>query len=371
MRFTRAENTAAQLVVSKVRSTTRVPLAMMGSRNTGLATSISDFDFRLSLPPSMFASTESLARKIGMKSLRRLGQKFRSTTDFKNISLFGARVPILQAEHCATGLKIQIQTNLKPTNDFFTVGYLNGLPSLRPLFIILHYFLEIRGLSKTNEGGLGSYSLLMVIVVALKQLRGNIVTDDLAGQLLYVLRFLGDADTYRWGFVVDPPHLFDLKELDSISGSKELLHDSQLKRIKDIIRQRDPRRPYLLSLQDPANHSNDLGKNTRAIKHIQETFKAARKSLWNVLNQSEHDDSVDGFSCLDCLVRADYRTFEANRSRVERTVDLQESQDNDYSQHRIEADFLRRVESYKDSDKSRITNSSNNVIADSSDLGSD
>ena len=349
MRLTGAEYAAAQFVMSKVQSVAQVPLTTVGSRNTGLATPTSDLDINLSLNLSLSLSSKaSKTRATAIQSLRRIRKRFYIAKEFSNIYLIEARVPILEAKHCGTGLKIQIQTNHQPIHESSTVKYLNEFPSLRPLYIILRHLLEIRGLTKGQERGLSSYPLLMMIVAALKHRSEDIGSDDLASQLLHILRFIGDADLYNHGFAVDPSRFFNIKARTSTPEPMERLDDLQLQGIEAIVRDRDPRRPYLLSLQDPANYLNDLGKNVHAIKHIQATCKSAWKNILSVLDPRVHTDDSEIFSCLDPLVRANYGAFEADRSRIERTIDPQALKDCDYSEERIEADFLRRVKLYRE-----------------------
>ncbi len=365
MRLTPAEEAAAQLVMSDVRSITRkslrkAPLTMLGSRSTGLATPLSDFDLTFSIAspdngcgdrgPSVFS--RPLIRQA-VDSLRDVEKDLRYSIKTQNTELVFARIPIIKTKHRGTGLRIQIQTmaHHQPAQEYVT-AYLNELPSLRPLFIVLRYCLEIRGLTTVYEGGLGSYSLLMMIVNALKHSIGTFTSDDLAGQLLYVLYFYGSADLYQHGFSANPPRLFDkLKEKWSIRERLARSKDPQLRGIDEIVRGQNRRKPYLLSLQDPANDSNDLGRNSYAIKHVQAVFNKARQSILSALEQGQVQPEGHGkegtWSYLDPLVRADYKSFEENRSKVEHFAKDRLSKDYDYSTRRITEDFQRRAQVYK------------------------
>lgn len=367
MRLTPAEETAAQLVVSDVKSITRsslgkAPLKMLGSRSTGLATPLSDFDFTFSVispdhdsgdgKPSAFL--RPLIRQA-VSLLRDVEGDLRCSKQLQKTELVIARIPIIETKHRGTGLKIQIQTMAlhQPAQEY-TAAYLNELPSLRPLFIVLRYCLEIRGLTTVYEGGLGSYSLLMMIVTALKHYSGTFAPDDLAGQLLYVLYFYGPTDLYQYGFSANPPRVFD-KRKEGWSKPERLTRsrNPQLRGIDEIVRDRNRRKPYLLSLQDPANDSNDLGKSSYAIKHVQTVFNGARESILGALQRGQEAPKPrrkdQKRSYLDSLVRADYTDFEANRSKVERFAKNPVSNDLDYSGARIIEDFQRRVDLYKGS----------------------
>ena len=373
MRLSPQEEAASQIVISDVNSVAQnepdiKPLTLMGSRSTGLATPTSDFDFTFTsqrslpggwiIPPSetdvpQAQSSHSEKKLKAMKVLRKVDKHFRSSHKFRNTDyLWHARVPIIRSNHVATGLDVQIQTSTPyRAAQEHTVAYLSEFPSLRPLYIILRYCLEVRGLTTVFEGGLGSYSILMMIVTALKHSSGRFASDDLGGQLLHVLDFYGKADLYKVGFSADPPRIFEKqKEGWSLGERMARTADSQLSGI-DQMQKYYPRKPYLLCLQDPADDLNDLGKNSYAIKHIQATFNKARESM-QALSERQNGGLDDGpkgriWSCLDSLARADYRPFEVRRSRVERCANPSKPNDRDYSKERIDEEFEKRVNRYK------------------------
>ena len=373
MRLSTQEEAASQLVISDVNSVVRTepeikPLTLLGSRSNGLATPTSDFDFTFTIPnvlpggritpPSEIAVTQAQSstsdnKLEAVKALKKVEKHFRSSSRFSNTQLIRhARVPIIRSKHIATGLEVQLQT-MAPYQAAkeYTVAYLSEFPSLRPLYIILRYSLEVRGLTTVFEGGLGSYSIFMMIATALKHSSGKFASDDLAGQLLHLLEFYGTADLYNFGFSANPPRVFEKqKEGLSLKQRTARMSDPQLSSI-DRMQKYYPRKPYLLCLQDPANDQHDLGKNAYAIKHIQATFIKARKSIQAALDgqNGELVAKAKGgiWSCLDCLVRADYRPFEESRNRVERCANSRELDDQDYSKERIDKEFQKRVNRYK------------------------
>lgn len=373
MRLSPQEEAASQLVISDVNSVLLnepdiKPLALLGSRSTGLATSTSNFDFAFTLPTSLpggrilrpsevdisqAQSMDYYNKLKAIKALKKVDNHFRSSNKFTNTdSVRHVRVPIIRSKHVATGLEVQIQT-MAPYQAAreYTVAYLSEFPSLRPVYIILKYCLEVRDLKTDFEGGLGSYSIFMMIVTAMKHSSGKFAPEDIAGQLLHVLDFYGKADLYKVGFSADPPRIFEkLKERLSLEKRMARMADSQLSGI-DKMRISNRRKPYLLCLQDPANDLNDVGKNAYAIKHIQATFNKATESIQAALgkkNEKSEDNAKGGvWSCLDSLVRADYRYFEVRRSRVERCANPRKLDDGDYSEARIRKEFEKRVNRYK------------------------
>ena len=367
MRLSPQEEAASQLVISDVNAVARnepeiKPLTLLGSRSTGLATPTSDFDFTFTLPtflpggwiiPSSEAGAGHDSRSDAVKALNKLDRHFRSSNKFTNANFVRhARVPIIRSTHIATGLHVQFQT-MAPylAAQQYTVAYLSEFPSLRPLYIILRYCLEVRNLTTVFEGGLGSYSILMMIVTAMKHSSGKFASDDLVGHLLHVLEFYGKADLYKVGFSANPARVFEKqKERWTLEERMARTTDSQLSGI-DKMQKVSPRKPYLLCLQDPANDSNDLGKNAYAIKHIQATFSKARESIQVALdhqNKNADERAKDGiWSCLDSLVRADYTMFEMRRNKIARCARPRQLGDEDYSNERLREEFQKRANRYK------------------------
>lgn len=377
MRLTPAEEATSNSVISEVSlhlngSFSNVGLTIIGSRSTGTATPLSDFDFSIILPSegethasSQHRKNPSQTRKDSIDILYKVMRQFRSSRTIGHSELVRARVPIARAEHLATGLGVEVQTMASyQAAQQHVAAYLTELPSLRPLYVVLRYCLQIRGLTTVYEGGLGSYSLFMMIVTALKHASGQFRPDDLAGQLLHILNFYAGADLYKYGFSADPPRIFEKrKEKWSMEEAMKRAQDPQLCAI-DMMQKVDPQKPYLLCLQDPANDMNNLGKNAYGIKHIQAIFIEAHAAILRSLQQKSigplsdrnNDDQTFIVSYLDPLVRASYRTFEAHRSRVERYANeaFQEEGYN-YSPLRIRADALKRVNEYKARDGFEIS----------------
>ena len=332
MRLSPAEEAAAQLVKSDAASIVdsilpTKPLTLLGSRCTGLATPTSDFDFSVDVGSSERASTvenERLTgraiRRASTSVLRQIMEGLRKSRTVVATELVFARVPILKCRHRATGLDIQFQT-MAPfqASQQYTAAYLSEFPSLRPLYVLIRHFLGIRDLTTVFFGGFGSYTILMMIVAALKHSGGKFVPNDLAGQLLHILDFYGNANLYEAGFSVDPPRTIDKtrNRKRSPEERKALDGDRQLQGIEYLIENSNARKPYLLCLQDPANEYNDLGRNAYSIKHVQVTFLRALNSIKKSLSRPQtHHKEIPSF--LSPMVRADYTLFELDRRNIER-----------------------------------------------------
>ena len=369
MRLSPAEEAASERVISDVHSVMRnrpeiEPSTLLGSRSTGLATPISDFDFSFTLPrylpggwivpPTKDSISQPSNRSVkytAVGALNKMRKHFRRSSIFRNtVFVQHARVPIIRCTHVATGLEVQIQTMAEhQAAHEYTTAYLSEFPSLRPLYIVLRYCLEIRNLTTVFEGGLGSYSIFMMIVTALKYSSGKYASDDLGGQLLHVLDFYGTADLYKVGFSPNPPCIFDKQRtVQSPENRRAQNTDPQLSEIKRM-QTFYPQKPYLLCLEDPANELNDLGKNAYAIKHIQATFQKIKQKIErSFVAKKSADSQTQGRLCsyLEPILKANYSPFELHRSIVERYANPKLMNDRDYSDARILADYEKRGKQY-------------------------
>ena len=241
----------------------------------------------MSIPSPGLESAETIATlnprqliRDSLNVLRTIEKGLRRSGRIIDIEIVTAHAPLVNCIHRATGLKISLQTMAKfQATQQYTAAYLAEIPPLRPLYVLIRHTLEMRNLTTVFDGGLGSYTILMIIVTALKHASGKFAPQDLGAQLLHILDFYGNADLYKQGFSANPPRVFGQSKykqwpLDERSARS---NDPQLRGMDEIVQKSETRKPYLLCLQDPANYFNDPGKNAYAIKHIQIT-KTARLS---------------------------------------------------------------------------------------------
>ncbi|KAI4117739.1 MAG: hypothetical protein LQ345_002088 [Seirophora villosa] len=331
-----AELNAHKKVVSQIQQVISSTLdqsscEVIGSHRTGLAMPSSDIDVAVRLPGiQKEAATHQKSlhgreyRKVYRTSLFKLKEAFSQDPNFNfEPKLIMGRIPLTQATHRATGVEVQIQMQTGNRHlHQYPLAYLAEYPTLRPLYFILRSCLELRRLNIGLEGGLGSYPILMLIVNALKHAPGRYDSHDVASQLLHVLDFYAKSDLYHDGFSVDPPRTFQ-KAKPSLTAEERMLRaaDPVLRGI-DSMASPNPRQPYLLCLQDPADPQNDLGRKAYAIKHIQATFGMARETIkgamevWDRHSDLRSDKSAK-LGLLDALVGGNYEEFTSDRHRVE------------------------------------------------------
>ncbi|THW98785.1 hypothetical protein D6D18_04961 [Aureobasidium pullulans] len=272
-----------------------------GSQVTGLTMPNSDIDIRIYEPnfnaprqqDQEFADkeekhawqaqqrAEKKARMIA--HLSKVQSHLEKHPDFDQIEITESYYPLVKAVHLPTRLKVQVVAT-KPSDSSREAikSYLEELPHLKPLFLLMKTTLNLRGLSDPWHGGFGSYSLFMMCVVALKsaplepvkQKPFNSISDD----FLYILKFWSRFDTSKKLLTIEPlgscqKKLWATKE--EIEASKtDFALSARLRLAKPVAY-----KPYLLALQDPADPINDLGRSGMAISDLQKTLRKLHRDL--------------------------------------------------------------------------------------------
>ncbi|KAL2045230.1 hypothetical protein N7G274_002313 [Stereocaulon virgatum] len=370
MSLSPTEEAAAQLVIAEFTSIINhlaptYSLTLLGSRSSGLASPTSDLDVSMSIPSSSLESTETTEtlnpRQLIRNSsvvLRTIEKGLRRSGQVTDIEMITARIPLVNCKHRATGLKIQLQTmaSFKAAQQY-TAAYLAEFPSLRPLYVVIRHFLEMRNLTTVFEGGLGSYTILMMIVTALKHASGKFAPQDLGAQLLHVLDFYGNADLYKQGFSANPPRVFEKTKYKQwpLDERPSRSNDPQLRGIDEIVQKSETRKPYLLCLQDPANFFNDLGRKAYAIKHIQVTFKHAHSKILKVFEDRDSNRPAGGRRALSAMLKANYKDFEIDRHKIEcyvkRRATFQEAVDR--TDDSVKSYFEQRLQTYQETQEAK------------------
>ena len=335
MRLDKSERKAAKHVQSAVEKFAdeyapggRVEL--VGSYSTGLASPLSDLDFRIVLPDfekSLLqrgpSPTRPKAQKASLEALFKCRKTLRNQAHiWRDVELVYGSIRLVSATHRKAAMQVQIQQH--GSQSFLTssvmMAFQSEFPTLRSLYILLKAALAVRGLDKPFTGGLSSYPLLIAIVNALKHCEFKTKRKDVAKHLLFVLHFYANGDLLNTGFRLEHPRTFP-----KIDPSESQSNFGQGRRANDFegmiqIAIRNPQCPYALCLQDPLNPGNDLGKKAHAVKQIQAVFRAAyaeiqsSMALWEQMGVAERKASQNNL--LDVLVKANYERMEnARRTR--------------------------------------------------------
>ncbi|OCT47458.1 DNA polymerase sigma subunit [Cladophialophora carrionii] len=318
---------------------------VIGSRATNLADPLSDLDINVA-SPEQCVILDNPAQEAPFRVLKKLYRALQKPSKNNNQSdsrriethyyLKQARVPILLCRHKPTGLPIQIQSTPRTYDSReYVKASLREYPSLKGLFKVLKQLLQMRGLTIGSAGGITSYPLLQMIVATLKFSEARFHPADLGGQFLLFLDFYSDIDFSTHGISTEPLELFSKsvgrgpdcdEEADDASDGLETPPQSHIT-FKGRTRRRSPKSmSHLMTLQDPANPINDLGKSCFHIKDVQETFIALRTTLkramaeWDAPSKAPTRSGGQSVarSLLEPCVGGDYTIYEHERDDLRR-----------------------------------------------------
>ncbi|KAF2445653.1 hypothetical protein P171DRAFT_386352 [Karstenula rhodostoma CBS 690.94] len=276
---TRAETFARKNIVEQVRADvrTRLPnhiLEVFGSERTGMALALSDIDLRLvkrdlldqqasDKPPTPEARRDFLRNLYDLRYKVFDGANNVDAAKYISPTLRHARYPLVSVQDRGSGLDVQVvAANDTAKQREFIQRYMKEYPYLRQTYAVIKTMFDQRGLSDVFRGGFGSYPLFMMIVVSLQNQPNQ--RRDAAGALINFLYYWAYFKTKEKGVSVAPSKYFDKKE-------NPILTDTTRSKISAGTTK--PLPDYLLSLRDPADETNDLGRKATSILHAQATLR--------------------------------------------------------------------------------------------------
>ena len=280
---------------------------LFGSGATGLSTIESDIDIRISgdKPTAKFQGLQGLAHRLG-----RLCTAFGRSPDYTAATFRWSAFPIINVQHRATGLDIQIVV-APPTveQQVVTAHYLASIPNLRELFLLLRTTFSARHFLDVYNGGLGSYPLFIMLVGSLlRAQQSSTPPRSPSEQLLHFLSFYGDFPYSTRGLSLAAPSadkptrpakLFPKHPSTTLPPATRATYIRRAFARQDRVRAgqyaigaQKPAQPYLFCLQDPADPKNDLGRKTNGIKYFAETCRDLAKTLKAKLDQGLVDGNL-------------------------------------------------------------------------------
>ncbi|OAL51908.1 hypothetical protein IQ07DRAFT_564417 [Pyrenochaeta sp. DS3sAY3a] len=302
----RYEQIAREHVIEQVRDHVRQvfpdhDLVVFGSERTGLAFATSDIDLRW-IPTSTSADSalppSPDQRRKAISELRSLRQKLLTMNDaYFPPKFLHARYALITMRDAQSSLDIQIVLANDTTRSRTLMrNYMRQYPYLLSLYFVVKTIFDVRGLSHVFDGGFGSYTIFMMIVASIRHHPHP--TNDAAGGLLHFLEFWRDFDTTKHVVSIQPVELIPKDSVQIMTHkTKENIQKGSSKTLP----------PYMLSLRDPADRTNDLGRKGITIKHLQRTFKSLYTSLYNGVKLNNTP------SVLGPLVEASYRINHSRR----------------------------------------------------------
>ncbi|EPQ60182.1 Nucleotidyltransferase [Gloeophyllum trabeum ATCC 11539] len=185
-----------------------------------------------------------------------------------------ARVPIINMSTTpAFGRSCKIDLSVNNNTGLHVIevlkGYLEKMPALRPLILVLKGFLTQRKLNSAADAGLGSFALISMIISFL-QLNPSKLPRDIIDQpiqneslgrlLLDFFYYYGYTFPYRTSYISVTDAKLDLKETKGWFRTES---------------------PEALSIQSMIDPDRDIGSGTTRIEAIRVAFRQAFNTLNN------------------------------------------------------------------------------------------
>lgn len=195
-----------------------------GSQITGFASPTSDVDIRVFVPGLELDETKiggagekkkKIQRKNACDAVRAVNLALKAHPDFFHVHLvLQARYPLVYLRHMSSHTIFQIVSKFSasPSADYVQM-YALEFPQLRAIHNVVKATLDARGLMDPYTGGLGSYTLTVMIVAFLKK-SSHTRSSGLGSVLLEFLHFYENFNTLHEGITADPPRKFK-KSLNS------------------------------------------------------------------------------------------------------------------------------------------------------------
>lgn len=282
VRPTQQEQTRREAALARVREvvTEAFPqgtrLEVFGSYATGMYLPTSDIDC---VVLGSGAGTQADGVRALGKALSRRGIARKMELILK------ARVPIAKFVEAQSGIQMDVSFDVAngPQAAQFVCRAMQELPPLRPLCVVIKLFLQQRELNEVYTGGIGSYALITMIIAYLqlhpsrRAAAGNAAASG--------VRMKGAAP--------QTPQHQRAQRLEPSLGMLLLgffqLYGSELEHTQAGVgcaggghffskhkhNMFNPQRPFLLSVLDPQDATNDLGRSSYNFQKVRQAFEHA------------------------------------------------------------------------------------------------
>ncbi|CAE6397569.1 unnamed protein product [Rhizoctonia solani] len=269
---TERERRTRAMVVTLISRTieSRWPDAIVqpfGSFETGLYLPLGDID--------LVISSDSIARVTPTSALNWIARSLKDRGLAYNVQIIAkAKVPIVKFVTTWGGFKVDISLNQVNGVSAGRIinNFLAQLPALRPLVFIFKAFLSQREMNEVYNGGLGSYSVVCMVLSFLQlhpKIRNAEIdpSKNLGILLLELFQYYGDYFHYERAGI-------------SLRGGGQLFN----KKARGWGLAQQPRQnTSILSIEDPQDPSNDVSKGSYNMGKIRMTLSGGYSALSTVM----------------------------------------------------------------------------------------
>lgn len=274
---TQAEQMARDSVIHRI---TRV---VEGKWPSAKVLCFGSFESRLFLPSSDIDLVIEM-KGVGKDSLRKLARLLihGGICHYSTVKVISrARIPIVKIVDKTTNYKVDLSFNTASGIETIEVikSMLIRQPAMKPLLLVMKQFLFSRALNEVVSGGLGSYSLLLMVYAFLElhpfiQAKWICPLDNLGVLLLDFLEFYGRLFYYNKAKITF--------SLDS-NGMLECALDERLSTNDNAY----------FCIEDPLNSENIVSKGTFSMATVKSSFEHAFNLLSSLVREMNSDCYYD------------------------------------------------------------------------------
>ncbi|BEI83741.1 hypothetical protein CcaverHIS002_0403450 [Cutaneotrichosporon cavernicola] len=283
-----------------------------GSWQTQLYLPMGDLDLVV-VPPL----TRPWSNKDTANFLTNLSVVLRNSGIADKIALvLGAKVPIIKFVTRPQYGNIPVDISFNQTNGIdsgkIITHYLDALPGARELITVVKYFLSQRQMNEVFTGGLGSYSVIC-LVISFMQMHPKLRRAEMDAQRNLGTLLLEFFELYGRSF-----------NYDTVGISIRRGGQYFLKRDRGWTKKAGNPTPFLLSIEDPQNVDNDISGGSYGLPRVKMTFAGAydmiRQRMFDraaqILARDAHDkpprqpQSPDDYSILSCILGVEKDTID-------------------------------------------------------------
>ncbi|KAJ1940166.1 hypothetical protein GGF37_004090 [Kickxella alabastrina] len=183
-----------------------------------------------------------------------------------------ARVPIIKTHEMVTGFAVDISINAD--SGFKSASVQRSFcervypDALRPMVLIIKQFLAQRSMNEVYTGGIGSYAITL-LAVSMLQMHPRIRAGGLDVSKNLGVLLIEFFELYGKRFNYDTVCISVLEKGQYLDKRRKGFYNMN--------------QPYLLSIEDPCELTNDVSKGSYGINRIKQTFGGAYDLLNNAI----------------------------------------------------------------------------------------
>lgn len=267
---TRQEHECRQMVISLIRKAITsqwrdAEVHSFGSQDTELYLPQGDIDLVVVSDAMEYQRREGVLRAMAA-CLRRNNL----ATDVQVIAR--AKVPIIKFV-CTHG-KYRCDISVNQTNGLKAADYVNQMqseiPAIRPLILLTKHLLQQRGMSEVYTGGLGSFSVIL-LVINFMQIHPKVQRGEIDATRNLGVLFLDFLELYGKNFGYDDTGI-------TVRDAGGYFHKARRG-------WKDHSKPWKLSIEDPQNPDNDISTGSYNIISVRSALSGAFDLLTSAVCQ--------------------------------------------------------------------------------------